>query len=133
MLELNFVAVVVAAVVNYLVGLVWYHPHVFGGMWGREVEQKKACESTPTHYFWGVVLSLLFAAGIGHFILHTGATNYHEGFLVAIYAWLGFVIPLVFNGCVWCNKPANVGFVKAGRYLVGLLAMSAVFIWIQGR
>ncbi|TRX41542.1 DUF1761 domain-containing protein [Flavobacterium restrictum] len=35
-MEINFLAILVAAVSTVVVGFVWYHPKVFGGIWMRE-------------------------------------------------------------------------------------------------
>ena len=35
-MEINFIALLVAAIVTLVVGFIWYHPKVFGTIWMRE-------------------------------------------------------------------------------------------------
>ncbi len=35
-LELNYLAIIVAAAANFVLGMVWYAPSVFGKMWMKE-------------------------------------------------------------------------------------------------
>ena len=35
-MEINFIALLVAAIVTLIVGFIWYHPKVFGTIWMRE-------------------------------------------------------------------------------------------------
>lgn len=36
-MEINFLAVIVAALSSFIVGFVWYHPKVFGTIWMNEI------------------------------------------------------------------------------------------------
>ncbi len=35
-MEINFIALLVAAIVTLVVGFIWYHPKVFGTIWMKE-------------------------------------------------------------------------------------------------
>ena len=59
MVELNFLAVLLAALSSFLLGGLWYSPALFGALWQREAgDTRKAGEGHPARVF-GV--SFLFA------------------------------------------------------------------------
>jgi len=74
--EINWLAVIVAAVSSFVVGALWYSPAVFGRVWQRETglsdDQLKA--SNPARIFGGAfVLSLVAAAVFAMFLGPTPA------------------------------------------------------------
>lgn len=93
----NFLAVVVCAVANMILGMLWYGP-LFGKKWMELVgmtpkKTEEAKKGMVNSYAITFLLSLLAAYVLDHFIWFTspGSVTVTIGIKTAIWAWVGFV------------------------------------------
>lgn len=132
MVPINYWAVIAAAVVNMVVGFLWYGP-VFGKPWRREMgvaEGKMAGKSMGWTYFLLLVSSLVMSYVLAHalvfgnaYLMMSGAAAGLQG---AFWYWLGFIAPVLLGAVLWENKSWKLWFINAGYYLVALMVMGAV-------
>ena len=76
-MEINFIALIVAALIPMALGFVWYHPKVFGDMWMRAAgvtEEQTRTGNMPLIFGLSFVFSLMLA-----FVMNTLA--YHDSFV----------------------------------------------------
>lgn len=118
-MEINYVAIVVCAVISMIVGAVWYGP-LFGKKWmeivGVDAQDKKAREkmqkSAGPLYFIQFVLVLFQLYVLSYYIKGwrdvSGVTN-------ALWIWGAFVMPTIAGSAMWTNDKPKV--VKA-RFLI---------------
>ncbi len=134
-MTINIIAVLVAAVVQFIIGAIWYTP-LFGKMWGKihgfdtlnpELQaemQKKMMPLLAWQFAMTLLTAFVFALLIGTLSAGTNAYN------LAFHMWLGFVIPtqvgaVLFGG----TKPEWIVTkiaIMAGGSLVCLLAAAFV-------
>ncbi len=127
--EINILAVFAAAIINVIIGFVWYSPAVFGHQWlaliGKSEkdldEMKKSASKAYTLSFLG---SLIMSYVLSLFIYYTQATNLFEGLKTGFWLWLGFIAVVFFNSYLFAKKPAKLCLIDGGYYLVSLLSMS---------
>ncbi len=130
---INYWAVVIAAVVNVILGWLWYGP-LFGKSWGKmsgvSMDKKPGSGTMAKGMVFMVIGSLLMAWILDHALifanayLHTGGVS--SGFMVGFFNWLGFVAPVTVGVVLWENKPWTLWFINAGYYLVALCLMGAI-------
>ena len=124
----NYVAIIVAAIANMMVGYIWYSPMVFGKTWmkmmGKKDMEKK--DSMPLMMGAGYVSSVVMAYVLAIFIHLNGANTPLAGAMTAFWAWLGFVATVTLGGVLWEGKPVQLYVLNAAHHLVGMLAMGAV-------
>lgn len=133
-LVINYYAVFLAAVVSFVLGMLWYGP-VFGKQWmnmmGYTPESMKAMKLSPAAAM-GVMalLSLIMMYVLAHAVVfgiaYTGITGAVGGMTGAFYYWLGFVVPLTAGPFLWENKSPKLWAFNAAYYLVALLAAGAI-------
>lgn len=130
--EINYFAVLAAAVVNMVVGFVWYSPNVFGKMWiealGKKwgncsAEMKKEASKT---YFLSFLSALIMGFVLSIIVYYMQATNMTEGVKVGFLVWLGFVATISLNSYLFEKKPKILLLINAGYYLVSLICMAVV-------
>jgi hypothetical protein len=138
-IPINYWAVLVATVVNMVVGFLWYGP-LFGKMWMRMMGYTKEnmqggqammVRSTVL----GIVLAFLMNYVLAHVIVfgdaYTGLSGVSGGLMGAFWLWLGFVVPLTANSYLWEMKPLKLWVLHAANYLVTLLIAGAIIgAWI---
>jgi hypothetical protein len=130
--DLNWLAVIVCATVNMVVGAVWYGP-LFGKRWMKEVGLTQAdIESGQTWplYLVAAFNSLCMAFVLANVVSWAGVTGVGSGVLLGALMWVGFAgftfaVNHAFEGRTIAHWAIN-----AGTYLVGLMIMGAILaIW----
>lgn len=128
MSDINFLAVIAAAILYFIIGMIWYSPQLFGTKWMEMTkinpeECKKGMKSAMAGAF---VVGLVMAFVLAHFINVSNATTALDGAKVGFWAWLGFGATIPFSAVLWEKKPLNLYFIHTLCILVGLLAMGAL-------
>ena len=112
--HVNLVAVLVAAVINMVLGAIWFAPQVFGTEWSKlmgckpEQMQKNAQKGYPIAAVGALIESYVLA----HLIL---GLNVSQSLKVGLWVWLAFVavtlsIGTVFGGKSWKLWKLDVGY-----------------------
>ena len=132
-LNVNYVAVVVAALVYYILGAIWYAPGIFGHRWVKHdegvVEEQKHSWKIGA-YIGELILDLIIAYVLALFIQLSGAGKIADGVIVALWVWIGFVATTQFSAVLWTRKTVKSFFIHACFMLVGLLAMGATIMYL---
>lgn len=129
--SISWLAVIVAAIVKFAIGAVWYQP-LFGKRWRElmKVPEGSMTEGLAQGMIVGFVGDLVMAYILARFVAHYGDGGIGGGLLVAFMAWLGFVATLMAGQIYYEKKPMELIAINAGYQLVGLLVMGAIFgIW----
>jgi hypothetical protein len=96
-LQLNHTAILVAALIQWVLGALWYSL-LFGKQWKALVGQTE--KPSTTRAILAMVSSfiggLFFALALAHVILWSSASNFPWGAFIGFICWFGFVLPLLF-------------------------------------
>src|SRR5690242_9895106 len=127
--NVNFVAVLVAAIVQMAVGFVWYAKPVLGRQWMGYVgktDEQIAAGAKPMLFVWMFVASLLTAYVLAHFVAYTDSTTIGEGMQTGFWAWLGFTATAFASTALFEGRPRGLYLINVGFHLVSLVLMGAV-------
>lgn len=142
MVHINYLALLIAGIVAWIVGAVWYSPKVFGNAWmkimGADKLDKAAAEKMKDAILSMAIIffaSLLGAYILARFTGWMGMTIAVGGMRVAFLAWLGFAVPEYLSDAMFSGKDKSLVWqmagIKIGHYLVGFLIMGAILgTWI---
>ncbi len=138
-IEVNYVAVLVAAIVSMVAGFLWYSPALLGKPWMKlmgmtQESLKKAQKEMGMMYGLSLVLALVTAYVLFHVI--TLSMNFYHysklstGLVSAFWSWLGFVMPVQVTGVIFGGKGTGkdqwkLFAINTGYQLVALLLMGA--------
>jgi hypothetical protein len=123
----NYTAVIVAAVVSYIVGALWYSPILFGKLWmklsgfTKKNAEKAKKKGMTKNYIVAFIAALITAYVLAWFI---GAVGGPYG--TAFWIWLGFIVTTLINNVLWKGESVQLFFLNIAHYLVSLLIMAAV-------
>jgi hypothetical protein len=133
MVDVNYVAVLVAAIVNMAVGFVWYSKGVFGATWMKLIgkTEKQIKEGANTNlYIAAFVASLVTSFVLAQFVALSGAVTAMDGFLVGLWAGIGFVATTFAADAIFNGKPMQLYGINVGYNLVSLVLMGALLaVW----
>jgi ethanolamine transporter EutH len=123
-LNVNWLAVFVAAAVGLAVGIAWYAPPILGNRARQAAvptpgrDPKAAAASIVTVALMAYVLALVLGA--------MEVSSVLDGAIVGVVAWLGFVFTTVMAIALFERRSFLYVAVTAGQPLLALVAMGAV-------
>ncbi len=134
-MPINYLAVIVAAVVAYAVGALWHSPVGFGKWWMHamgfdEGSMHKMPLTAAQAMSIGFVVTLLTAYVLAHFVVLVGANTWEVALQLGFWLWLGFLAPTLANGWLWEGKSPKLFAFNAAYALVSIEVMSLVLgLW----
>lgn len=135
--QVNYLAVFLAAVSSMVVGSIWYLPNVFGAKWSKlsKVDLKKMAANPAKAYGLTFVASLLTAFVLAH-ISFTANHFYQHSFIydavmTSVWLWLGFTAARILVHDLFENRPGKLTVLNAAHELVTLIVMALVLGWLK--
>ena len=126
--DVNWLAVLVAALVKFAIGGVWYSPPVFGPRWGALVgvtpDASKARMAAAM--ITDLAASIVLAWVLANVLKFTGAVGMMPGARVSFFLWLGFAATPLLSTTVYEGRPFALFAINAGYWLVAMLVMGAL-------
>ena len=132
MIEVNYVAVLIAAIVSIVVGFVWYTV-LFGKQWTKlmgftKESMEQAKKGMGKTYSISFVLGLVTAYVLFHVMAmseaYFGNPPVTTGLMTAFWSWLGFVMPVQATDVLFGGKKSwKLFWINTGYQLASLLAM----------
>lgn len=136
MVDINLIAVLVAAVAAFVIAMAWYSQALFGKAWMQasgksEADMKRAKEKGMGKTFIiQFVANVVMAYVLAYFVALVGAADFGAGVELAFWLWLGFMAPLMVSSVIWDEKPWKIFFICSGNQLVSLAVMAGILaIW----
>ena len=124
---MDWLAVVVAAILNMVIGFIWYSKHIFGKQWMHLAHvTEHDMNKNKTAILWAAVVSVVIAYFIAMAEMHLGITTVSDGMWLGFYLWLGFVATTQISGVIWRNKSYKLFFINTGCKLLSFLVMGGV-------
>ena len=135
-MEINYLAVLVCAVLSMAIGAVWYGP-LFGKKWAEivgadmsdEVARKEMQKRAMPLYAVQFLLTLFQVWVLAYYIQGWKEASGLEN---SLWIWAAFVVPIIAGGAMWNNDSAKVSW---SRFLIQSgyqLVMFAIFGLILG-
>lgn len=125
---MNWVAIVVAAIVDFALGAVWFGP-LFGKQWqemtGRR-ETTTPARNAPVPYAVTFVAALIAATVLAFFLQLSTAYTVVEGTIYGLYAGVGFVMSSMLADALFSGRKLSLYLITAGYPAVGLVVMGAI-------
>ncbi len=131
--EVNYLAVLLAALSSMVVGSVWYAPKVFGNTWMKlaKIEPKKQMSTSDKLMFvWVFLLSLLTAYVLAHvtFLANRffGHSFLQDALSTAFWVWLGFVATRILTHNMFDRRPGKLTLLAFGNEFVTIMLMGLI-------
>ena len=135
-LKINMLAILVAVVVNFFLGFLWFGP-LFGKKWGKEMgydpnmkpDKKVMAKGMIFMIIGNFLFAWVFAHNIAAWRFVPGINDMSplsNALMSAIFTWLGFYFPGQLGATVWENKSWKLFFINTGYSLVSLLVVALI-------
>ena len=132
--DVNYAAVVVAAVVGLVIAFLWYMPPVLGARWARHVarytgtSEQELMRPDPRPVMGWAVDMLLNALALGLLARGLGAQGTGDALVLAILVWVGFSATFSNWPVLFARQPVGLWVVNNGANLLIQLAMALIVV-----
>lgn len=135
-MKINYAAVLVSALVYWILGGLWYSPLLFGGKfieimrWSPEQLAHIEAEGAGPQLALAFVGSLVTAFVLAHIVRYTSGENALDGAKTGLWLWLGFVVTSNLNTVFFEFRPLGLYLINISYHLFAFVSMGALLaVW----
>ena len=129
---MNWLAIVIAAVANMIIGTLWYGNFAFGKSWvklsGHNMGEGM---SVGPLYAMTAAAAVVQAITMSWFVAQTGANSGAAGAIIGLYVGLGFVATAMFAEVLFAGRHPRLYAITAG-YSVVVAIVQGMIIGFMG-
>ena len=135
-MEMNYLAILVAALAAMVLGALWYGKPLFGSIWMKlvgmtEKDGEAAKKSMGKYRLVGFISQLVMAYVLSWFITAAGLVMVDSsalmvGLSTAFWLWLGFVATVTLGRVLWEKSSCKLYVLNNAYTLISLLIMAAI-------
>jgi len=132
MTHVNIWSIIVASVVAYVIGALWYSPVLFGKEWMRlkGISEKDITEESKRGvwklYLVQLITTVVLFCVLGFIVTATGSITAGDGIFLAFIAWLGFSLMPAIGDMLWNKMPFKLLLITQVCALVSWLIGGAI-------
>jgi len=125
----NWLAIVIAAIANMIVGFLWYGTWAFGKSWmtlsGRTMGEGFPAGPGPL-YAMTAAAAIVQAITMSWFVSQTGANSGAAGAIIGLYVGLGFVATAMFAEVLFAGRHPRLYAITAGYSVVAAIVQGMI-------
>jgi hypothetical protein len=132
MTHVNIWSIIVATIIAYVIGALWYSPLLFGKEWMRlkNMSEKDITEESKRGmwklYIIQLVTTLVLFCVLGFIVTATGSLTAGDGLFLAFLVWLGFSLMPAIGDILWNKTPIKLVLINEVCTLVSWLIGGAI-------
>ena len=129
--DLNWLAILVAAIAFFAVGAVWYQPKVMGTRWMKAAQVDPSDASPNPWIFVGTLVSYFLMAMVLAMISQgIGASSFGEGLVLGLFTGVVFVGTQAWVNASYEGRSPNLVVVNGGVGVIGHVIMAVIVtVW----
>lgn len=132
--SINLLAVLLAAVLNMVLGALWYSPVLFAKTWmaalGKTEDEIRKNSPGPI-YAINTIGNLVLAYVLAHIIDYAQATTVVQGAQTGFWVWLGFLVPVLLTVYMFEMRSIKLYFIFISYQLIALVLEGIILaIWV---
>jgi hypothetical protein len=125
---LNYPAIAVAAVADFILGFLWYSRPLFGKAWQKLVgfsDEEIKAGAKPAPFVVSFLLSLFIAFSLS-VLLNAGSRTFGEGLLIGIFAGIGIAMATSLPEYLYTRRGVKLFLIDYCYRGLGVIIMSAI-------
>jgi len=131
-IHVNYLAVLVAALANYLIATIWY-ALIFGKIWKRLTgisDMKPAPINMLLVFIGSLVLSFVLYHSIVFGNAYFKISGLSGGLMGGFFGWFGYIAPVTLSTKLYEKKPWGLWLLDNVFWLISLLVMGSILaVW----
>ena len=128
----NYIAIIVASIVSFVIGMLWYSPLLFGNLWMKSAglskdkigkAKKKGMGKTILIAFLTTVIMVYVLGYLLNILNYNDAIS---GAIIGFLVWLGFLATTGLGRVLWEGKSFSFYLINTLHELVSLVVIGAI-------
>jgi hypothetical protein len=134
MFDVNYVAVLVAALAGFFIGWAWYSPMLFMKPWMQALGMPMDPNMKPTlsgmapSMVVALVQQLVTAYILVHIAIAFGAVDWMGAVQLAFWVWLGFIATTMLSPVLWEKRSWTWYGIVTSQLLVSYVVMALILV-----
>ena len=129
--QVNYLAILVAALATVFIGALWYSPLLFHKLWvqahGYSEEKVEQMRTTAGRAFIvSLFCYIVMAFVLAVFVSWVGVSSVLQGALLGLLVWVGFLATLGLTAHMFSEKRLSTYLIDAGYQLVYAVVMGVM-------
>jgi hypothetical protein len=134
-LGINYIAILVATVVNFFVGFVWYSV-LFKNPWAKEMGMPTDAQPPAGAMVRGLVMGFIGNFLMAYVFSHNNAGMDKMSMMgnimsAAGFTWLGFYLPVDLNTVAWEGKSWKLFAINTGYHFTIVLVAATILYFMK--
>lgn len=129
MVHIDFLTILVAAIVYFIIGIAWYSPYLFGSMLLRlRGIDKKSIRKGFFSYLYSFFVALILSYFLSLLEIYMGATSFWDGVVAGFVLYLGFVFTTQIPSIIWIKNNYKIFFIDNFFYCVSFMVIGGILV-----
>lgn len=131
-MEINIWSVIVATIVAFVIGAIWYSPILFGREWlslighsQKEVDDFKK-KGVIKFYIIQLIITFITFCILGFAMTALSTKTGSDGAFIGVLAWLGFILPFGISAIIWEHRSFKLVLIDTVNLLLSLVVGGAI-------
>ena len=124
--RINWVGVIIATIVGYGIGVLWFNQKVFGNAWMADLGRTPDSSNMVKAMGLGFVMTLIAAIGLAWLIRLTGAKSLVGGTKVGLLVAIAFVLTSYYGDALYAGTKNRFVAITGGYRAVMITVMGAI-------
>lgn len=126
---INPITIIIAGLIHFAIGMIWYSPMFFGKMW-LELSGVKEMKLGLGVLLLGIIGSLVTAFVLGCVVAFSGAQTPLDGVIIGTLMEIGFIATLLLGDMLFEKRPFKLFVLRNAYNLVALgVTGSIIAVW----
>jgi hypothetical protein len=135
-MRIKYAAVIVATLVHFILGGLWYSPLLFGNKflqiigWTPQQLADMQAKGPAKELIIAFVSSLVLVYILAHFVQYTKATSAMAGIQTGFWLWLGFIVTTNIGTVLFEQRPLGLYLINVSYQLIACMLAGAILaVW----
>lgn len=125
-MAVNYLGLALGAVLNMVLGMIWYSPFLAGKPWMKALNIKKMEAPGIIHFVWAFVFGLAYTVVLAFLLDALVITNWMYAAGFGAFLALGLKIPQIGSGVLWDRVPFQMLWIHGGYFVVYFAILGAM-------
>jgi Protein of unknown function (DUF1761) len=124
--DLNWFAVIVAALAYFVLGYLWYADFAFGKQYRAAIGQADVAAPEPVPIVVNALAWLLAAIALGLIAKAIGADSWSDGLVLGLVVGVGFVLTGQISDILYTKRPTSLLWLNGAYAVIGFAVMGVI-------
>lgn len=131
LLSLNWIAIIAATIIYFVLGGLWYSPLLFANAWMKQINKTvdDFDKPNPTIYLFSFILQFIAVISLGLFITAMAIDTALNGAIIGFGAGAGILYTLSGTTGLFSEISCKLHLIDNGYHVVGLTLSGLIIGW----